>query len=121
MFDKLADDELEEIKAWVEGSKNELLRNVLKDGKFDTREDQEILMVETLRYVKKILSFYKISEFEAYQNWLVLLLDAAFKDVFFGECSGNLKSDFRKLLRILETSFERVRPDSVLEMVVSRC
>nr|WKT13875.1 hypothetical protein LKV13_04490 [Borrelia sp. BU AG58] len=44
-------------------------------------------LTEVLRYATSILALYRITSSVAYKNWLLILLDIVYSEVFHARCS----------------------------------
>ncbi|WP_418457424.1 hypothetical protein [Borreliella andersonii] len=102
--------ELEDLIMWINLTKVESLRIecTKEDGNISIPDHIKIQLFEVLRYAKSILSLYHIGT-AAYKNWLVILLDVLYLEVFNIRCKGDQKeSKFKYLLSQIDFIFPRI-------------
>ncbi|UGQ16720.1 hypothetical protein [Borrelia sp. RT5S] len=67
-------------------------------------------LTESLRYAAAILDLYSITSSVAYKNWLLILLDVVYSEVFHPRCSkaAQDRCRLRQVLSQLDFLFQRV-------------
>ncbi|WP_246938485.1 hypothetical protein [Borrelia coriaceae] len=110
MSRKIRDDDI--LKMWISITSLESLRMtcIREDGKLDIPQGLKLQLCECLRYSKSILKLYYIKG-DAYNNWLFILLDVVYPEVFNSRCAkaGQQKDcKFRQVLDQLDLLFPRV-------------
>ncbi len=95
--------ELDDLIMWINLTKVESLRIecTKENGNIDISNQTKIQLFEVLRYAKSILALYHMGV--AYKNWLVILLDVLYLEVFNIKCKGDQKEcKFKYLLSQLD-------------------
>ncbi|WP_233709403.1 hypothetical protein [Borreliella bavariensis] len=74
--------ELDDLIMWINLTKIESLRIACtkEDGSISIPDQAKVQLFEVLRYAKSILALYHMGA--AYKNWLVILLDVLYLEVF---------------------------------------
>ncbi|ETZ17472.1 hypothetical protein BDCR2A_01608 [Borrelia duttonii CR2A] len=108
------------LNKWISMTSVEYLRMmcVKDDGRIDIPLSLRPELLECLRYTKSILGLYHI-ESDAYNNWLLILLEAVYTDVFHAKCfkSANQKDcKFKKLIDQIDSLFARVDQSTFLNI-----
>ncbi|WP_210753375.1 hypothetical protein [Borreliella valaisiana] len=101
--------ELDDIIMWINLTKIESLRIecIKENGNIDISNQTKIQLFEVLRYAKSILALYQMGA--AYKNWLIILLDVIYLEVFNIRCKGDQKEcKFKRLLSQLDFLFPRI-------------
>ncbi|WKC58529.1 hypothetical protein [Borrelia sp. P9F1] len=99
------------LELWIANTQIEYLANECsKDGVIQIPEQLKGELTEVLRYATSILSLYRITSSVAYKNWLLILLDVVYSEVFHVRCSkaGQQNCRLRQLLLQLDFLFQRV-------------
>ncbi|AMR76157.1 hypothetical protein A0V01_06060 (plasmid) [Borrelia hermsii] len=108
------------LNIWISSTSIESLRMmcIREDGSIDISSSLQSELLECLRYAKSILGLYHM-EREAYRNWLFMLLDVVYGEVFNSRCfkPGQQKDcKFRHLLESLDALFPRVDHQTFLSI-----
>ncbi|WP_210378754.1 hypothetical protein [Borreliella garinii] len=101
--------ELDDLIMWINLTKVESLRIecTKENGNIDISNQTKIQLLEVLRYAKSILALYNMGT--AYKNWLIILLDVLYLEVFNIRCKGDQKEcKFKYLLSQLDFLFPRI-------------
>ncbi|APJ09281.1 hypothetical protein [Borreliella afzelii] len=101
--------ELDELIMWINHTKVDSLRAecTKEAGNISIPDQTKVQLFEALRYAKSILALYHMGD--AYNNWLVILLDVLYLEVFNIRCKGDKKEcKFKYLLSQLDSLFPRV-------------
>ncbi|MBB6213603.1 hypothetical protein QIA17_05295 (plasmid) [Borreliella californiensis] len=101
--------ELDDLIMWINLTKIESLRIecINEDGSISIPDQTKVQLSEVLRYAKSILALYQMGA--AYNNWLVILLDVLYLEVFNIRCKGDQKEcKFKYLLSQLDFLFPRI-------------
>ncbi|SCW41914.1 hypothetical protein SAMN02983004_01040 [Borreliella japonica] len=101
--------ELDYLTMWINLTKIESLRIecTKEDGSINISDEIKVQLLEVLRYAKKILALYHMGA--AYNNWLIILLDVLYLEVFNIRCKGDQKEcKFKYLLSQLDFLFPRI-------------
>ncbi|WP_418905588.1 hypothetical protein [Borreliella japonica] len=101
--------ELDHLIMWISLTKIESLRIecTKEDGSINISDEIKVQLIEVLRYAKKILALYHMGA--AYNNWLIILLDVLYLEVFNIRCKGDQKEcKFKYLLSQLDFLFPRI-------------
>ncbi|WP_210373224.1 hypothetical protein, partial [Borreliella garinii] len=78
-----------------------------EDGSISIPDQTKVQLLEVLRYAKSILALYHMGT--AYKNWLVILLDVLYLEVFNIRCKGDQKEcKLKYLLSQLDFLFPRI-------------
>ncbi|MBB6043484.1 hypothetical protein [Borreliella yangtzensis] len=101
--------ELDDLITWISLTKIESLRIecTKEDGSINIPDQTKVQLFEVLRYAKSILALYDMGA--AYKNWLVILLDVLYLEVFNIRCKGDQKEcKFKYLISQLDFLFPRI-------------
>ncbi|MBB5141717.1 hypothetical protein [Borreliella afzelii] len=101
--------ELDDLIMWINLTRIESLHIACtkEDGSISIPDQTKVQLFEVLRYAKSILALYHMGT--AYKNWLVILLDVLYLEVFNIRCKGDQKEcKFKYLLSQLDFLFPRI-------------
>ncbi|ATQ16671.1 hypothetical protein O5404_07535 (plasmid) [Borrelia miyamotoi] len=104
--------DIETLNMWINITSIDYLRMmcIREDNSIDIPLSLKGQLLECLRYSKSILDLYHIGS-ESYSNWLLMLLDVVYLEVFNSRCVKVEKQKdckFRQLLHQLDSLFIRV-------------
>ncbi|ACH93794.1 hypothetical protein [Borrelia duttonii] len=108
------------LHSWISMTSIESLRMMCMkdDGRIDIPLSLRPELLECLRYTKSILGLYHI-ESDAYNNWLFILLEVVYTDVFYAKCfKSGIQKDckFKNLLDQIDSLFARVDQSTFLSI-----
>ncbi|WP_024653118.1 hypothetical protein [Borrelia persica] len=108
------------LNFWIGSTAIDSLRAmcIREDGSVSIPKNLMAELLECVRYSKNILKLYTI-ESEAYKNWLFMLLEVVYAEVFHSRCfKVGQKKDckFRQLLDQLDALFPRVDSSAFLHI-----
>ncbi|AHH10014.1 Hypothetical protein BPA_0047100 (plasmid) [Borrelia parkeri SLO] len=114
-----SNDDKDILVMWISTTSIESLSMCIReDGNVDIPSYLKPQLLECLRYSKSILGLYHI-EREAYRNWLLILLDVVYSEIFNSRCFKALQQKdckFRHLLDQLDSLFSRVDHQTFLSI-----
>ncbi|ATQ20402.2 hypothetical protein CNO10_06300 (plasmid) [Borrelia miyamotoi] len=102
--------DIETLNMWINVTSIDYLRMmcIKEDNSIDIPLSLKGQLLECLRYSKSILGLYHI-DCEAYSNWLFMLLEVVYLEIFNARCVEKQKDcKFRQLLHQLDSLFIRV-------------
>ncbi|QMU99723.1 hypothetical protein F0310_04740 (plasmid) [Borrelia sp. A-FGy1] len=109
------------IKVWVKNTAIGYLKSeCIRDGEIEIPEALCVSLVEAVRYAASILDLYRIEkDSSSYKNWMLILLDIVYEEVFNPRCAKRQeKRDCRlgRTISQLDFLFQRVDSSPFLQI-----